>query len=108
VHGLALETKLAAANNDAATKAQVIRQTFGLDKVVQVKRATLIKVLQDRLKAAGLASGDAEVADLKKIAETLNRELGGEASSKKLASLGAAKHQAQQLTSALLLLPLYN
>jgi hypothetical protein len=108
VHGLALETKLAAANNDAATKAQVIRQTFGLDKVVPVKRATLIKVLQDRLKAAGLASGDAEVADLKKIAETLNRELGGEASSKKLASLGAAKHQAQQLTSALLLLLLYN
>jgi hypothetical protein len=100
-----LETRFVAASTEAAAKAQVIRQTFSLDREHKLERVALIALLSDRLRSAGIPIGE---TDLSKLAAILRDELGGEASSQKLASLGAAKHQAQQLTSVSLLLPLYN
>jgi hypothetical protein len=99
-----LEIRFVAVSGEAAAKAQVIRQTFGLNRENKLERSALITLLDDRLRSAGIPIGQ---TDLSKLATTLRDELGGEASSQKLASLGAAKHRAQQLTSVSLLLPLY-
>jgi hypothetical protein len=104
----ALETKLSITAGEVTAKAQIIRQTFGLERSASFERSELLKLLQDRLASAGLQSDEAGIVDLQKLAEKVSGELGGEGSSRQLSLLGAAKHQAQQLTSPSLLLPLYD
>jgi energy-coupling factor transporter ATP-binding protein EcfA2 len=103
-----LDTRLADANTRVATNSQVIRQTFGLQRDAIVQPATLVGLLQERLTGAGLPATEDDIADLAKLADALAGELSGETSNQKIGTLGVVKHQAQQLTSASILLTLYN
>jgi recombinational DNA repair ATPase RecF len=105
---LDLETRLANASTKVAAAAQTIRQTFGLSRDTSANQATLLALLKERLTKADLPADDADVSDLSKLSEVLTTELGGEGTSQKVATLGAAKHQAQHLTSASVLRILYD
>jgi hypothetical protein len=100
------ETRASEMASQAEEKAQVVRQTFGLSRQTNVARNMLIGVLKEKLASATLAKAD--VSGLPKLSKLLADELGGEAATQKLASLGAVKTQAQQLTSASITQPMYD
>jgi hypothetical protein len=103
-----LDTRIANAQTKVASDAQVIRQTFGLSSSDSARRANLLVLLQAKLANAGLSVTNSDILDLPKLSSLLAAELGGETTTQKVASLGAVKHQAQQLTSASVLRILYD
>lgn len=102
-----LETRLAEASSRVAANSQIIRQTFSLQRDQTFDLAVLAGLLKEQLVRAGLHLSDDECSDLEKLASILADELSGEGANKKIGELGAAKQRAQQLTSASILLSLY-
>jgi hypothetical protein len=105
---LDLETRLANASTRVATTAQIIHYTFGLSRDASANQATLLALLKEKLAKAELPAADADVTNLIKLSELLATAFGGEGTSQKVATLGAARHQAQHLTSASALRTLYD
>jgi hypothetical protein len=103
-----IETRDANVTVQVLTLSQTIRQIFGLRRETAVQRVALVAILKERLAGTEIPFTEADFAELARLGDKLATDLGGEASSNRIASLGALKHQAQQLASASVLRTLYD
>ncbi len=102
-----LETTSVSGSTQISILQQRVRQVFGLSAIDPIDGKTLTAALQAKLVEAGMPATDADVADLTKLGNALDAELGGDEVSNRLAALGAAKANLRELTDVVLLMPLY-